>query len=144
LPNNLIYRKQNVNILACLSLVVLYAIRCPLFSHACPRSVAKILVAQRRPQKVFIWGPLSGTQNPVRYTLSAVFAFQSKAQLPRHQKRQNLNFFYLFSYNDLSQTAPPKTSKFSRQMRRFALLRGTPALWDAPFAIPSGSFFETL
>ncbi len=29
-------------------------------------------------------------------------------------------------------------------MRKFALLRETPALWDAPFAIPSGSFVETL
>jgi len=37
----------------------------------------------------------------------------------------------------------PKNTRIFNQMRKFALLRGTPALWDAPFAIPSGSFYET-
>jgi len=51
--------------------------------------------------------------------------------------------FYLLITQILANSTNPKNPRIFNQMRKFALLRGTPALWDAPFAIPSGSFFET-
>jgi len=52
------------------------------------------------------------------------------------------NFFYLFPHKHLQIYTITKIARIFDQPRRFALLRGTPALWDAPFAIPSGSFLS--
>jgi hypothetical protein len=52
-------------------------------------------------------------------------------------------FFLSPSTQALTNLTITKNTRIFNQMRKFTLLRETPALWDAPFAIPSGSFFET-
>ena len=48
------------------------------------------------------------------------------------------NIFLLFFTKRLNAKHPQLTCRIFDQMRKFALLRGTPALWDAPFAISPG------
>jgi hypothetical protein len=58
--------------------------------------------------------------------------------------RAKIHFFKIFSISfriSVYKFIQSEKPAFFDQMRKFALLRGTPALWDAPLAIPSGSFF---
>jgi hypothetical protein len=56
---------------------------------------------------------------------------QSKSQLLAHQKRLIFKNFYSFSHIELRESGIENQEPFSHQSRKFTLLRGTPALWDA-------------
>jgi len=59
-------------------------------------------------------------------------------------KTGNLKKALLLFSHRVTRIGNYESRTFFDQMRKFTLLRGTPAPWDAPFAIPSGSVFETL
>ncbi len=67
---------------------------------------------------------------------------QSNAQGVRAKIFFFIIFFISFHVSIYLLFASEKPAFFD-QMRKFALLRGTPAPWDTPFAIPSGSILET-
>jgi hypothetical protein len=61
-----------------------------------------------------------------------------------YTKNAKIENFFISSHISIYKFIASEKPAFFDQMRKFALLRGTPALWDAPLAIPSGSFFREI